>query len=137
MEKHIKVVGILNIICHSVTILAALIILAIAVAFGWFIGFAMEVSQENIMEIPKIVAIMIPLIFVSIGIVLLIFSAVGIIGAIGVLKRKEWGRITLLIVSFFDLLKFPLGTALGIYNIWVLLSDETIKLFTPITKKNQ
>jgi hypothetical protein len=54
-----------------------------------------------------------------------------IIGGIGLMKRKEWGRILILIISFFHLVSFPLGTALGIYSFVILLKEETIKLFTP------
>jgi hypothetical protein len=35
-----------------------------------------------------------------------------------------------LIVSFFNLLNIPLGTALGVYSFIILLKDETVQLFT-------
>jgi hypothetical protein len=35
----------------------------------------------------------------------------------------------MLVISFFNLLRVPLGTILGGYSIWVLLNDETIRLF--------
>jgi hypothetical protein len=47
------------------------------------------------------------------------------------MKKKEWGRITMLVISFFNLIHIPLGTVLGVYSIWVLLNDETIRLFNP------
>jgi hypothetical protein len=56
---------------------------------------------------------------------IVIFSAAQIIGAVGLLKRKSWSRILMIIVSAFKLLNVPLGTALGIYTIWVLIQDET------------
>ena len=34
-----------------------------------------------------------------------------------------------LIVSFFSLLNFPLGTALGIYSFVILIKEETTQLF--------
>ena len=55
-----------------------------------------------------------------------------IIAGMGLLKRKEWGRILTLIVSFFHLVSFPLGTALGIYSFIILVKPETIKLFNPV-----
>ena len=38
----------------------------------------------------------------------------------------------MLVMSFFNLIRIPLGTILGVYSIWVLLNDETIRLFNPI-----
>jgi hypothetical protein len=34
-------------------------------------------------------------------------------------------------VSFFNLLRIPFGTALGIYTLWVLMNDDTIALMNP------
>ena len=39
----------------------------------------------------------------------------------GLLERQPWARIFGLVVGFLLLLRFPLGTALGIYTLWVLL----------------
>jgi len=54
-----------------------------------------------------------------------------ILAGVGLARHKEWGRILTLIVSFFHLVSFPLGTALGIYSFVILLKPETIALFTP------
>ena len=45
------------------------------------------------------------------------------------MRRQEWGRILVLVVSFFHLMSFPLGTALGVYSFVILLKEETVKLF--------
>jgi hypothetical protein len=58
-----------------------------------------------------------------------VVSVAGIVAAAGVLGRRRWGRVLMLVISFFNLLRVPLGTILGGYSIWVLLNDETIKLF--------
>lgn len=62
----------------------------------------------------------------------LFFTAISlpqVIGGIGLMKRKEWGRILILIVAFFHLLSFPLGTALAVYSFVILLKEETTRLF--------
>jgi hypothetical protein len=63
---------------------------------------------------------------------LVIISIPGIIGGIGLLKRREWARILVLIISALNLLNIPIGTAVGAYSIWVLVQRETILLFNPI-----
>jgi hypothetical protein len=60
----------------------------------------------------------------------MLFSALGIIGGIGILKRKNWARYLVMVQSVLDLFNFPIGTALGIYCVWVLAKDETARLFT-------
>lgn len=64
----------------------------------------------------------------------LFFTAVSlpqVIGGIGLMKHREWGRILILVVAFFHLLAFPLGTALAVYSFVILLKEETARLFKP------
>ncbi len=42
----------------------------------------------------------------------------------GLLTRKAWARNLALILAAFNLLLLPLGTALGLYTLWVLLHEE-------------
>jgi hypothetical protein len=134
MEKHISLVGILNIVYESLSILGAFVLFVIAMSFRYFFQFISRYSHHGIDEIPPEIIDIVPFILTVIGIFLLIFSIIGLIAAIGVLKKKEWGRITMLVMSFFNLIRIPLGTILGVYTIWALLNDETIRLFNPIAQ---
>ena len=42
----------------------------------------------------------------------------------GLRTRSAWARNLALILAAFDLLLLPLGTALGIYTLWVLLHEQ-------------
>src|SRR5216684_264832 len=45
-------------------------------------------------------------------------------------RREEWARIVALVMGFIALLSVPIGTALGVYTLWVLLprqSDDEYK----------
>ncbi len=53
-----------------------------------------------------------------------------IVGGIGLLKRKYWAKILVLVLGFIILLHFPFGTALGLYTIWLLTRKQTAPLFT-------
>jgi ABC-type uncharacterized transport system permease subunit len=134
MEKHISLVGILNIVYESLSIIGAFVLFFIAMGFKYFFGFISRYSHHGMDDVPPEVLDIVPFILTVIGIFLLIFSIIGLIAAIGVLKKKEWGRITMLVMSFFNLIRIPLGTILGVYTIWALLNDETIRLFNPITQ---
>ncbi|MBN2460307.1 MAG: hypothetical protein JXB60_01770 [Candidatus Cloacimonetes bacterium] len=66
---------------------------------------------------------------IVVGVFILVISIPGIIGGIALFSHKNWGRILILIISALELLSIPIGTALGVYSIWVLVQDETVKLF--------
>ncbi|MGD0591905.1 MAG: hypothetical protein ABSA44_14075 [Bacteroidota bacterium] len=132
MEKHVTLVGILNIVYRSLAIIGAIVLFCLAYGFSFLMKFISHFNHNEIQEVPPEVFSIVQIVLTIIGILILIFAVIGIIGAIGVLRKKEWGRITLLIVSFFSLLSIPLGTILGVYSIWVLLNDETIRLFNPV-----
>jgi hypothetical protein len=47
-------------------------------------------------------------------------AALALATGFGLLNRRPWGRVLAIIAAILALLKFPLGTALGIYTLWVL-----------------
>ena len=58
-----------------------------------------------------------------------VLSLPGIIAGIGLLKLQPWARILAIVISALNLLNVPIGTALGVYGLWVLLQAETERLF--------
>ena len=64
------------------------------------------------------------------GCLILLIAATGFFTGWGLLRREGWARTVALVVGFLALLRIPLGTALGIYTLWVLLpaqSDDEYK----------
>ena len=47
-------------------------------------------------------------------------AALALVSGYGLLTRRPWGRVLAIIAAVLALIKFPLGTALGIYTLWVL-----------------
>jgi hypothetical protein len=47
-------------------------------------------------------------------------AALALVAGYGLLNRRPWGRIVAIIAAILALIKFPIGTALGIYTLWVL-----------------
>jgi hypothetical protein len=128
MEKQITLVGVFNIVYRGFWLLGGVILLALA-------GFLDDLIRELLYhgaihphEIPEPALRLIPYILIPVGLLVVLFSTLGIIGSIGLLQRKEWGRILVLIISFINLLHIPVGTILGGYSIWVLMNDETVRL---------
>jgi hypothetical protein len=119
MENHLTAVGALSIGLSILGILIGAFIFILLAGIGY------AVQEED----ASIVLLTIGTVF---GFLFLILSIPGIIGGIGIFKRKEWARILVLVVSAMHLINIPIGTAIGAYSIWVLVQKETILLFNPI-----
>lgn len=113
MEQHIKILAAIHIIWNALVLLLGLLIFLVVVVAGAASGEAGAFALTG-----------------AVGVILLIVMAAvalpGIIGGYGLLKRRSWSRIVLLIVGALSLMSFPFGTALGIYTIWVLTKQEVV-----------
>jgi hypothetical protein len=58
----------------------------------------------------------------AVGAFLVVKAVLGIAAGWGLIQREPWARILAVVLGFIALVHIPLGTALGIYTIWVLLS---------------
>lgn len=56
-------------------------------------------------------------------------SILGAVAGWGLLEHAPWGRVMAMIVAFLSLLHFPLGTALGIWTLVVLLGYRNSMLY--------
>jgi Na+-driven multidrug efflux pump len=122
MESHVKAVGIIHIAFSVLGILIALILFSVLNLVA-----RMPEVEEEAVKILQTIGMVIPWFVI-------VCSAPGIAGGIGLLKYQAWGRILVLILSFLSLLNFPIGTAVGIYSIWVLFDKRTEKLFAKSKK---
>jgi len=116
MEKHVNVVAALHI---GLSIFGISIALIVAIILNFAGSFITDPTAVKI--VPIITGIVVW--------VVIFFSIPGIIAGIGLFRRKEWARILTLILSVIKLMNIPIGTAVGVYSIWVLVQDETTALF--------
>jgi len=63
----------------------------------------------------------------TLGIVLAFFGVLHLALAWGLFEREPWARFLGLVLGFLALVRFPFGTALGIYTLWVLLPESSGK----------
>lgn len=116
MKNHVKTVAIIQIIRSSLWILASA---ALIIVFGFLLGTVNDPTAETVF---RILIITLPGFF---G----LFSILGLVSGIGLLSHKNWARIITIITTGMGCLSIPIGTLVGVYSIWVLMQDETIKLF--------
>ncbi len=126
MEQHVKVLGVLYIVLGTMGVIAALICLMI---FGGAAGIVGIVAQEE--PDARIAVPILGAVGLGLFLFLLVLSAPGIIAGVGLLQLRPWARIVTVILSALNLMNIPIGTLVGAYGLWVMLSLETEKLFRP------
>ena len=125
VKDHVRILAILNIVLGSIAMLIGACLLLFFGGLGVFASVAGRNDPDAFAAIPMLGAVG-GIIFVA----LVTFSAPQIIGGIGLLKGQAWARILMIVLSALGLMSIPIGTALGIYGLWVLLNKETVRLFS-------
>ena len=68
-------------------------------------------------------------IFHLVWVALLVRCALALVTAWGLHERTQWGRILAIVAAILSLIKFPFGTALGIWTLVVLLGYRNSTLY--------
>ena len=115
MDKHVTAVGVLFIAFG-----AQGVVISIGVLVAVIVGARMSGDETGFSTMS--------IIGLSVAVPFFLIEALKIVGGIALLKRRPWARIPALTLSFLSLLICPIGTAYGIYAIWVLMKDDTVRL---------
>jgi len=117
VDDHVKIIGILWIVLGGLSLFGALFLFGILFGISFIPG--MGPVAPGILRI------------VGIGLASLmaVLGLPNIVGGWGLLKRREWARVLVLILAFLSLFNVPFGTALGIYSLIVLFNPEAVKFF--------
>ena len=121
METHVKVVAILYMVMGALNLCAALL-------FGLGLGIA-QIALG--MSGDPDAGLAMPIVGLAGGalvLFLLILSIPPIIVGVGLMRHREWARISGIIIAALLIFHFPIGTAVGIYGLWALLNGETARL---------
>jgi hypothetical protein len=124
MKQHVTILGVLFIVFGALGLLGALLALFLFGGAAAIVGAVAQSEPDAQIAVP-ILGVVAAALFVFIS----IMSVPGIVTGIGLLKFKNWARILGLVLSVIKLLNIPIGTVLGVYGLWVLLSPETETLF--------
>ncbi len=116
MKKHVAILGFVHAGFGALGVLAGLTVMIFGLAGGllaWLGG------GEDGGAVGGVLAV-----FGSwIGLFVMGSGAIGLLTGVGILGRKTWGRVLGLVTSVLNLFNWPWLTLLGIYGLWVLLSD--------------
>jgi hypothetical protein len=67
--------------------------------------------------------------FTALAIMAMAWGAAHVVVGVPLRRHQPWSRLVALMLGAVDLLLLPYGTALGVYAIWILLNEESKKLF--------
>ena len=112
LQNHLPTVGALWIVVGSLFLLPALALFFIS-------GVAQFLIHEN-----GVARLLGPLVLSLIGGSILLVAVGGILVGWGLRNREPWARTAAIVLGILAIIHPPFGTALGIYTLWVLLSDE-------------
>ena len=116
LRQHVPIVAWLNIAGAIITLLIAAFLVVLLPGIGALSG------DRNAFGVLTIVG-------TGICGFLVVLALPGLLAGIGLLRRRNWGRILAIIVSFLNLLNFPIGTVIGGYSLWVLFQEAATPYF--------
>jgi hypothetical protein len=119
MRKHVTVVGAIHIGFGFLGLIGA-------VAAFFALNFARTMVGGE--EIPEVI---LRVLAISVPSLIGFMSTLGLIGGLGLLGFRSWARYLVIVIAALGCLNIPIGTLKGVYSLWVLLQDDTIKLFEP------
>lgn len=113
LERHLRTLGILWIVVGVLFMIPAI---AMTILSG-----VVHIAIPATAEVGRYVG---PLVMSLIGGSLFILAAGGVLVGWGLMNHQSWARIVAVILGILALFHPPFGSALGIYTLWVLLSDQ-------------
>lgn len=117
MKKHVTVVAAIQVGFALLGLIGALAI---------FLALNFARTQVNGDEVASTV---LRVLSASLPLMIGFISTLGLIGGIGLFGYNAWARYIVIVISVIGLLNIPIGTLKGVYFLWVLLQNDTVKLF--------
>jgi hypothetical protein len=71
---------------------------------------------------------------VTLIVILVVYFGLSVAAGVGLLMRKEWGRISAIIHSAVSLLNIPIGTIIGALILVYMLKPQTKEYFEATTE---
>ena len=111
IATHVMIVGWFNIVSSLIFVVLALL------GFTLFAGIGIASGDSEALPILSL--------FGCVALVLFgVFAIPGILAGWGLLSRKSWSRVFGIVVAILHLFNIPIGTAFGVYALWVLSEPD-------------
>lgn len=124
LHTHVQILGWLRIAGAALMLVIGIFLLILLAGLGVFSSAA--AGEATPFWVLTLVALFV-------GGLMVLLALPSLLAGIGLLRRKEWGRILALIVGVFDLFNFPIGTLIAAYSFYVLLQNSATSYFAGTT----
>lgn len=129
MESHKRILGILYVVS---AVFQALVMMLLNVFLSTIFSYALGQADRD--DVPGLEMVARLLQWLP-AVVIVFFALPSLIAGIGLLNRQSWAMTLTLILGCLKLFSFPIGTAIGVYTIWVYAEDQRLSRINP--EKNQ
>jgi hypothetical protein len=119
----VDLLGVLFIVWGLLTTLVGVSTLALGV------GAVALITSANRSEGGQFAAGLTAAVFTALAVIAILWGAAHVVVGVPLRRRRGWARIMALMLGSIDLLLLPYGTALGVYTLWVLLSEKGREIF--------
>jgi hypothetical protein len=117
MDSHKRILGIIFTVTSIMSILLALFLNIFFSALWTFVISQADTEEALPLEF-------ISMLFKFLPWIIIVFSIPSLIAGIGLLNKASWAMTLALVLGCLKLLSFPVGTAIGVYTIWVYSEDQ-------------
>jgi hypothetical protein len=118
MQLHVSILGWLYIAVNALFLLLAVFALGMLP----FIGAVADDPDATVVF---------SILGTAFGVLMVVLGLPGLVAGYGLLKRKPWARILAVVLGILGLVNFPIGTAIGVYTLLVLLQQSATEYFAP------
>jgi hypothetical protein len=116
LQQHVSILGWLYVVGHAFFLVIG------AFVFLLLVGLAPVTDEPEAMWVLGLVGTTVGLLMAALGIP-------GLLAGYGLLTRKPWARVLAIVVGILGLINFPVGTAIGLYTLWVLTQPAAAEYF--------
>ena len=126
MREHVRLLGLMQLIWSAIGFVLGVLALIFFGGIGMILATEAASTDPEAAAAPAIVG----LVFVGMAVLMLVLTIPGALAGWGLLNGKPWARILTIVLSALNLVNVPIGTALGIYGIWVMVNPEVEAQFS-------
>jgi hypothetical protein len=119
VQQHVNLLGILWLAASALDAVGGVILLIVG---NTLFPHLREFAGKDADQVP--VGFLTALLTV-LGVIVLAKAVGGFLTGRGLIQHEGWARVGALVLGFISLFNIPLGTALGVYTLWVLMPGNS------------
>jgi hypothetical protein len=121
LDDHKKILGVLYVVTGLFSIMIMLILQGIFTTVYAFVFDEMDSEGQAIFQLVMSLMRYVQILAIA------LYAVPSVLAGLGLLMRQSWAMILALIVAALKLFSFPVGTAIGIYAIWIYAEEQRVR----------